>query len=397
MDVVSRRLVDLSLLQSLPKEHPHQEHNDRRRSSVKSTTVKSAKDAETLRTETAKAQAASEEPEMTVDIGKLSAVLAKQWSEVTKEEVEMRRLNMQKLKAAKAAPKATVGEVEIVDIDTLYEVDKAGRQNSKPGTRQSSKSSALSDVTERQVSKTTSLASGTTGSRLNSKSAVEAGEPEETPTGHEDIAPAAIQEHLSQWRSWRREGRLPSAPVQLPPAAVPAGPSRPRGTEARQEEAGGQSRHPRAGAHLPSSDISERYIAGFQDRDLDRLLQEIAQTPTDDGESREFVWPPRRAKERTRKNKVGNPPKPAQLPVVQGRGITEQQSTTSESWMRAFTSRADSPAWLLDALDSRASSRASRENVNRASPAPDRPDGKRAEDQALPSLPPTPGVERRLL
>jgi len=351
LDVVARKMVDLSLLENIGTEH-------RRRSLLHEAPPPSSEPVQAEKPVPAP-------PQMTVDIGKLSAVLAKQWSEVTAEEVQARRLGMQKLKAAKLAPKATIGEtVDVIALESLYEVDKANAAQESE-VRQSSKASALSDVSERKASKTNSLGNARM-SRLNSMGAT-AGLSQslldvDVELQAEDMAPAALQTHLTQWRSWRREGRLPSAPVHLPPAPIAQHPT--KAAPVRQNS--GSAAQPPAGLHLdisvPSRAINE-YLRDFRDQDLDGVLEGISQTPADDFETNEFVWPPpKRSTERSRGAATAPPAPPAtKLPLVQGRGIIENRpSSTGESWVRALTSRADSPAWLLDALDSRASSRTSR-------------------------------------
>jgi len=375
LDVVARKMVDLSLLENIGTEH-------RRRSLLHEAPPSS----EPVQVEKPVAPAP---PQMTVDIGKLSAVLAKQWSEVTAEEVQARRLGMQKLKEAKLAPKATVGEtVEVIAVESLYEVDKANAAQ-ESDVRQSSKASALSDVSERKASKTNSLGNARM-SRLNSMGAT-AGMSQslldvDVDLQAEDMAPAALQTHLTQWRSWRREGRLPSAPVHLPPAPIVQHPA--KAAPVRQNS--GSAAQPPAGLHLdislPSRAINE-YLKDFRDQDLDGVLEGISQTPADDFETNEFVWPPpKRSTERSRG--AATAPPATKLPVVQGRGITENMpSSTGQSWVRALTSRADSPAWLLDALDSRASSRTSRSYGDRASPPPDLySDGRTADDEVARTL-----------
>eukprot|EP00439_Symbiodinium_sp_Y106_P037444 s349_g4.t1 len=384
LDVVARKMVDLSLLENIGTEH-------RRRSLLHEAPPPSSEPVQAEKPVPAP-------PQMTVDIGKLSAVLAKQWSEVTAEEVQARRLGMQKLKAAKLAPKATIGEtVDVIALESwllpcgvcrhveevytsafrseICKVDKANAAQESE-VRQSSKASALSDVSERKASKTNSLGNARM-SRLNSMGAT-AGLSQslldvDVELQAEDMAPAALQTHLTQWRSWRREGRLPSAPVHLPPAPIAQHPT--KAAPVRQNS--GSAAQPPAGAahvcgyirlHLdisvPSRAINE-YLSDFRDQDLDGVLEGISQTPADDFETNEFGL---------HAGAATAPPAPpaTKLPLVQGRGIIENRpSSTGESWVRALTSRADSPAWLLDALDSRASSRTSRSYGDRASPPPD--------------------------
>lgn len=137
--------------------------------------------------------------------------------------------------------------------------------------RQSSKASALSDVSERKASKTNSLGNARM-SRLNSMGAT-AGLSQslldvDVELQAEDMAPAALQTHLTQWRSWRREGRLPSAPVHLPPAPIAQHPT--KAAPVRQNS--GSAAQPPAGLHLdisvPSRAINE-YLRDFRDQDLD--------------------------------------------------------------------------------------------------------------------------------
>lgn len=210
----------------------------------------------------------STDKRVTVNIGRLSRVLAKQWTEVTSQEVETRRAKMERLSRSQGA--------EEVALDSFFEWHGEQPEDSVQLSSQASKT-----LESRMFSRAQNPA-------LNASKGA-------TPDWQEAQA-GLVQKHLQQYRRWRTEGRPPSGrPVPLP-VLVPKESLSKGANEAQQEVPAQATAHGSKGpsnAKPDSASKMDQYLKGFKDQDLNCLLEEISQTDTFP-EGDEFVWPPKR-------------------------------------------------------------------------------------------------------
>lgn len=292
-DVVARPLQDLRKLQSLP----------RRRSLVRSEASEAtASRATSRRTTEAEAPAPGHPgsaPRMTVNIDKLSKELAKRWTNVTSQEVEHRRAEMEKLKEDEGD----------VNLDSFFEYNVMRTTSKNSEGHEGHTAVPGSQVDQRMASR-----------RLGTKGAPQTSEATQA-------AQLKVQKHLAQLKTWRSTGRAPSSPVPLP-VLVPKESSKVTESKAKVElqkekslrsgaaKGDGQEEKP-----MSAVNSADQYMkGGFKDADLNRLLEQISQTDTFPEGGEDFVWAP---------------------PKVPPRKVLPQLSR-GESWIKAIV-RGDSP------------------------------------------------------
>jgi len=244
-------------------------------------------------------------PKMTVNLKRLTRVLAKQWTEVSSEEVEQRKVEMERMK---------VGQKDSqVHLDTFFEY------NLRTATTESEDLLQVSDARTANHGRMLSHERSGGPSGVNVKAQV----PPKLPDATRRTS-ASVQKHLEQLKNWRKEGKVPSSPVPTLPLVVKrddVGPrvktskGKPKVTPSKETSSRGLPEEP-----ISATKSVDQYLdGGFQDSDLNSLLKEISQTDIFPEGGEDFVWAPNRKVE---------------LSKLPSRG---------EAWIKAIV-RGDSPA-----------------------------------------------------
>lgn len=261
-------------------------------------------------------------PKMTVNLKRLTRVLAKQWTEVSSEEVEQRRVEMERMK---------VGQKDSqVHLDTFFEY------NLRTATTESE------DLL--QVSEDGRMLSQRGTSGVNVKAQIPPKLPDATRRTSASQKVQKLQKHLEQLKNWRKEGKAPSSPVPTLPLVVK------RDDASRVKTSKATPSKEMSSRGLPEEPISatksaDQYLAGgFQDSDLNSLLKEISQTDIfPEGGEDEFVWAPRKV----------------ELSRLPSRG---------EAWIKAIV-RGDSPSIPIQPTQDNPFKGTTRLNQRKGSPA----------------------------
>ena len=322
--VLARPMQDLGKLQNL----------ERRRSLVRTTSKESAGHASSRYTGTSEFPMddyeVSDAPRMTVNLKRLTRVLAKQWTEVSPEEVEQRKVEMERMK---------VGQKDSqVDLDTFFEY------NLRTATLPESED--LLQVSDARVpakpGRMLSHERGTSGVNVKARTV-----PPKLPDATDRRTSASqkvLSKHLEQLKNWRKEGKVPSSPVPTLPLVVK------RDDAPRVKTSKVTTSKETSSRGLPEEPISatksaDQYLeGGFQDSDLNSLLKDISQTDIFPEGGEDFVWAPNRKVE---------------LSKLPSRG---------EAWIKAIV-RGDSPSIPLQPTQDNSFKGTTRSNQRKGSPA----------------------------
>jgi len=272
----------------------------------------------------------SDAPRMTVNLKRLTRVLAKQWTEVSPEEVEQRKVEMERMK---------VGQKDSqVHLDTFFEY------NLRTATLPESED--LLQVSDARVpakpGRMLSHERGTSGVHVKARTV-----PPKLPDATDRRTSASqkvLSKHLEQLKNWRKEGKVPSSPVPTLPLVVKRDDA-PRVktskvTPSKETSSRGLPEEP-----ISATKSADQYLeGGFQDSDLNSLLKEISQTDIFPEAGEDFVWAPNQKVE---------------LSKLPSRG---------EAWIKAIV-RGDSPSIPTQPTQDNSFKGTTRLNQRKGSPA----------------------------